>query len=78
MAPAFSFGDDEDAGVDGPRPGRRLSAIPGGAPGQATSRMPSALVVEDDPSMRILVVTNLELDGFFPAQWDPKLGIHVT
>jgi len=43
---------------------RRLSAVAGGRPSGESSRVLSVLVVEDDPSMRLLVTVNLELAGF--------------
>jgi DNA-binding response OmpR family regulator len=43
---------------------RRLSAVAGGRPSGASGRILSVLVVEDDPSMRLLVTVNLELAGF--------------
>lgn len=43
---------------------RRLSAVAGGRPSGESSRALSVLVVEDDPSMRLLVTVNLELAGF--------------
>jgi DNA-binding response OmpR family regulator len=66
---ALSFvaenGDEHD--VDAPPPGSRpeLRAIPGrDAPDSSGARTAAVLLVEDDPSMRMLCTVNLELSGF--------------
>jgi len=63
-APAFS-GREEQGSAHGFGPvRRRLSAVAGGRASGAPGRILSVLVVEDDPSMRLLVTVNLELAGF--------------
>ena len=59
-----SCGEDEGASVAGPESVRRLSALPAETSSEESSRVPTVLVVEDDPSMRLLVLTTLELAGF--------------
>lgn len=56
---------DADAGGRQPKLPRRLSAVEVGAdPAGASNQVLSALLVEDDPSMRLLVKYNLEAAGF--------------
>ncbi len=57
-------GEDEGSGVSGPEPARRLTAVPVETPDKESTRALAVLVVEDDPSMRVLVSTTLELAGF--------------
>jgi DNA-binding response OmpR family regulator len=42
----------------------RLTAVDGGKPTEARRDQLTVLVVEDDPAMRLLIVYNLEADGF--------------
>jgi DNA-binding response OmpR family regulator len=60
------LGEDEPGGApeehERPAP-PRLSAV-GGKTGKGSAAQPSVLVVEDDPSMRMLCKFNLEADGF--------------
>jgi two-component system, OmpR family, response regulator len=58
-------GDERD--VDAPGAGSRpdLHAVPGrDAPDSTGARSTAVLLVEDDPSMRMLCTVNLELSGF--------------
>jgi CheY-like chemotaxis protein len=65
LAPAFWGGEEDEPGAArGPVPARRLSAVPDGAATEEPGRAALVLVVEDDPSMRLLVTVNLELAGF--------------
>ena len=60
------LGEDEQGGGSGgyeSKPARRLSAV-GGKPGDAPSQPLVVLLVEDDPSMRLVVTYNLEASGF--------------
>jgi DNA-binding response OmpR family regulator len=63
----FSEGEAPGSGRRdaGPRGARRLAPVPGAEGGAgAEARGLTALVVEDDPAMRLLCTYNLELSGF--------------
>jgi DNA-binding response OmpR family regulator len=66
LALASAAGDASSGGNEGsPQPARRpkLRAISGGADPSGSSTL-TALVVEDDPAMRMLCAFNLEAAGF--------------
>jgi len=56
----------EDGWPEGPEQNRppRLEVVPGGGAGKEKLAQRSLLLVEDDPSMRLLCTFNLELAGF--------------
>jgi DNA-binding response OmpR family regulator len=56
-------GESEDPGSAPPR-APRLRAVGSTRPGDADAGTPRILLVEDDPSMRMLCRLNLELNGF--------------
>jgi DNA-binding response OmpR family regulator len=64
-APLFLGEDEHGEGSSDyePKPARHLSAV-GGRPSDASNRRLVVLLVEDDPSMRLLVRFNLEAAGF--------------
>jgi two-component system OmpR family response regulator len=58
-------GDERDAGAPAPTSRPDLRAVPGhDAPDSSGARTTVVLLVEDDPSMRMLCTINLELSGF--------------
>lgn len=64
-APLF-LAEEERGGSFSPkaRPARRLPAVDGATSGEASHRVLTVLLVEDDPAMRLLVAYNLEAAGF--------------
>ncbi len=46
--------------------------------GSASTTIPAGAIIISDPvDLALPAAADLVVD-FFPAQWDPKLGIHVT
>jgi DNA-binding response OmpR family regulator len=65
VAPIPLFLGEDEPGAAPRRMGRpRLRAVGGGKEGPRTAPLPSVLVVEDDPAMRLLCEFNLKLAGF--------------
>jgi DNA-binding response OmpR family regulator len=58
------LGEDEPGAAPEPSRRPRLRAVDGGEEGTGTKSLPSVLVVEDDPAMRLLCEFNLQLAGF--------------